>query len=139
MELIFQGTVYRLSLILSDTRGETTIVDAAINATAPQSAFLTGPRLLKVAEDARPGARIGHFILSNNPEMYRGVSCFIRQVNFISRVDYFLTIFSKVAPLPSATINFEVRKDLTPEDGETRFCFLSTSVNKKCPTGVLFT
>ena len=89
MELIFQGTVYRLSLILSDTRGETTIVDAAINATAPQSAFLTGPRLLKVPEDARPGARIGHFILSNNPEMYRGVSCFIRQVNFISRVDNF--------------------------------------------------
>ena len=86
MELIFQGTVYRLSLILSDTRGETTIVDAAINVTAPQSAFLTGPRLLKVPEDARPGARIGHFILSNNPEMYRGVSCFIRQVNFISLV-----------------------------------------------------
>ena len=75
-----QGTVYRLSLILEDTRGETTIVDAAINVTRPQTAFLTGPRVIKVAEDAKSGFRIGHFILSNNPEMYRGVSCFIRQV-----------------------------------------------------------
>ena len=75
-----QGTVYRLSLILEDTRGETTIADAAINVTKPQTAFLTGPRVIKVAEDANPGFRIGHFILSNNPEMYRGVSCFIRQV-----------------------------------------------------------
>ena len=86
-----QGTVYRLSLILEDTRGETTIVDAAINVTKPQTAFLTGPRVIKVAEDAKPGFRIGFFVLSNNPEMYRGVSCFIRQVRLKLEASFNLT------------------------------------------------
>ena len=36
---LLEGNVYRLSLTLFDTKGETTVVDAAINVTKPQTAF----------------------------------------------------------------------------------------------------
>ena len=52
----------------------------------------------------KPGKLLGYFVLSNNPELYRGVSCYLKQV----------------APPTTAHTMFAIRKDLTPIDGETR-------------------
>ena len=31
----------------------------------------------------KPGKLLGYFVISNNPELYRGVSCFLKQVGNI--------------------------------------------------------
>ena len=40
----------------------------------------SGPKIISVPEDSRPGALLGYFLISNNQEIYRGVSCYIKQV-----------------------------------------------------------
>ena len=44
----------------------------------------------------KPGKLLGYFVLSNNPELYRGVSCYLKQVRFIQ--DW--TVFRTICRLP---------------------------------------
>ena len=92
--------------MLQDTSRETTIVDAEIVATKHRTAFkrynltaigdplssilyplFSGPRIITVPEDTKPHTLLGYFLISNNQDIYRGVSCYIKQVEIIRKLD----------------------------------------------------
>lgn len=66
---------YTLSLQVQDTKGETTIVESVLQATAPTGPFIGAPRILKVPESTQPGQLIHSFHIRENLQVYRGVHC----------------------------------------------------------------
>ena len=116
------------------------MVDAEIIATHHKSAFkrltdlilcveiqiflpCSGPRIITVPEDSRPGSLLGFFLISNNEGAHRGVSCYLKQVNVIEIMKSSVsdTLF-QISPLSHRNISmFTVRKELTPSaNGDTK-------------------
>ena len=75
----------------------------------------SGPSLINVPEDTSEGKLLDYFIVRNNRDLYRGVSCHLRQI---------------APPQKSSKPVFLVKTELTPLVGETRCSiFLHSSLD----------
>eukprot|EP00094_Tigriopus_californicus_P003115 TCALIF_02997-PA protein Name:"Similar to Cad86C Cadherin-86C (Drosophila melanogaster)" AED:0.15 eAED:0.15 QI:164/0.72/0.58/1/1/1/12/0/720 len=112
-------TKYNLSLEAIDTRGEITMVETEFELTPHQEAFIGAPRIVRIAETTKAGSLIESFIIMENPDVFRGISC---QLLPVGAREYF-----SISPgLPTA-IKGESRCDLRLEkelDYESRSSFV---------------
>lgn len=83
----------------------------------------SGPRIITVPEDSRPGSLLGFFLISNNEGAHRGVSCYLKQVYIIQNKcnPQFQSLF-QISPFHHQNSSiFAVRKELTPSvNGDTK-------------------
>ena len=69
---------------------------------------------------------MGFFLISENQDIYRGVSCHLKQVSTLKNNGEFVKpffdyYFFQISPLASINgTNFDVRKELTPVSGNTK-------------------